>query len=314
MTDTVETRPEVDVLVVTWNTAELTAAALRRLLDTDQGARLRLLVHDNASGDGTPGVLAQRVPEADVEVAAGNLGFAAGVNRLLERSRAPWLLVLNSDAWPDPAVVARLVAVAEQHPSVGLVAPRLERPDGTLELSTAAAPSILTAWAAALGAERWAPRWADRRLLPGAWRHDVARDVDWAVGAAWLLRRAAVDAVGRLDESLFMYGEDVEWCRRLQRAGWRVRFEPSAVVRHVGNASGEQTYDGDARTRAWVGNDLRLFRRDASAVATLAYRLGRAVGARRAGRRAGRRGDSASAAHWHGVASAYLAAVPPATG
>jgi GT2 family glycosyltransferase len=298
--------PDVDVLVVTWNTAQLTADALRRLLDTDQGVNLRVLVHDNASEDGTAALLADRVPEADVQPGSANLGFAAGVNLLLARSRAPWLFVLNSDAWPDPGALARLVEAAHQHPGAGLVAPRLETPAGDLELSALAAPSVATAWAMALGAPHWAPGWAERRLLPGAWRHDVAREVDWAVGAAWLLRREAVDAVGRLDETLFMYGEDVEFCLRLRRAGWSVWFEPAAVVRHVGNASGTQVYEGHGRALAWVRNDLLLFRRRSSRIATTAYAIGQAVGARRAARSAVRRGDEGSAAYWRALAAAYL--------
>jgi hypothetical protein len=86
--------------------------------------------------------------------------------------------------------------------------------------------------------------------------------------------------------------------------GWSIRFEPAAVVRHVGNASGEQAYAGNARTLAWVRNDVLLYRRRSKA--TPLYALGRAVGAWRAGRAAARRGDSGGAAHWRAVRAAYL--------
>lgn len=296
--------PAVDVLVVTYNTADLTAAALRRLLDVDQGAALTVLVHDNASADGTAAVLAQRVPEARVEVGTDNLGFADGVNRLFARSTAPWLLVLNSDAWPDPGTVGRLVEVARKHPEAGIVAPRLESPDGVLEQSTHPTPSVLSAWSAALSADSWAPRWAAPWFPAATWGHDEPRDVDWAVGAAWLVRRAALEQTGPLDTTLFMYGEDVEWCLRMRDHGWTVRFDPSVLVRHVGDASGEQAYAGNARAQAWVRNDLLLYRRRSKA--TSVYALGRAVGARRAARAAARRGNSEGAAHWRAVAAAYL--------
>src|SRR5437763_12989581 len=102
-------RPRVDVGVVTWNTRDLTVRALRSLLDSDQGCDVRLLVHDNASSDDTASALRAEVPESDVEVAADNLGFAAGVNRLIARSDAPWFMTLNSDAWPEPGAIRRLV-------------------------------------------------------------------------------------------------------------------------------------------------------------------------------------------------------------
>src|SRR6266540_2305880 len=102
-------RPTVDVGVVSWNTGELTAAALRRTLDFDQGCDLRLLVHDNGSTDGTVAILTRLVPEAEIEAGRTNLGFAAGANRLLARSDADWFFLLNSDAWPEPGAIATLV-------------------------------------------------------------------------------------------------------------------------------------------------------------------------------------------------------------
>ena len=232
-------RPRVDVGVVTWNTADLTADALRRLLDEDHGVDLRVLVRDNGSTDGTPERLAERVPEADVDAGGENLGFAAGVNTLLARSTAPWFLALNSDAWPRAGAIGRLVDAAAGRPRAAAVAPRLERPDGTLEHSTHPFPSLGVAAVTAAGGDRWLPRpLADRLLLEPAWDHRRARRVDWAVGAALLLRREAVEDVGGLDERFFMYAEDLEWCHRAARGGWEVWFEPAAVVVHVGNASG----------------------------------------------------------------------------
>ena len=256
------TQPQVDVGVVTWNTAELTTQALRRLLDTAQGCALRLLVHDNASTDGTPERLAREVPEAEVEAGNENLGFARAVNRLLARSTAPWFLALNSDAWPEPGAVAGLVAAAERHPNAAAVAPLLLRPDGTIEHSTHPFPSTVIALLDAVGGRRWLPHsYQEARGFEGAWHHDRPRRVDWAVGAALLMRREAVEAIGGLDERFFMYVEDVEWCWRAHAKGWEIRFEPTAVVRHVGGASGTRRF-GDARIALEVAN-LRTFTRDA---------------------------------------------------
>ena len=304
-------RPRVDVGVVTWNTAELTVKALRHLLDTDQGCDLQVLVHDNASEDGTPAALAREVPEALVEVSAVNLGFAGAVNRLLSRSTAPWFFALNSDAWPEPGAIASLVAAAERHPNAAAVVPLLLRPDGAVEHSTHPFPSLTVAVIDAVGGRRWLPRRAlESYCLEGAWNHHRPRRVDWAVGAAMLLRRKAAEQVGGLDERFFMYVEDLEWCWRAHRLGWEVRFEPAAVVRHVGNASGSRRW-GEGR-RALEASYLRLLTDEVLGLRQArAYRGLRAVAV--AGRAAAARatGHREDAAYWRGELKHVLGLVAP---
>jgi GT2 family glycosyltransferase len=274
-------RARVDVGVVTYNTAELTVSALRRLLDSDQGCDLRVLVHDNASSDGTPEALAAGVPEAEVVAGDENLGFARAVNRILARSEAPWFLALNSDAWPEPGAVRTLVGAAEAHPRAAVVAPLLLRPDGTQEHSTHPFPTVPVALLDALGGRSWLPR---RRLealaLEGAWGQDRPRAVDWAVGAALLFRREALEELGGLDERFFMYVEDLDWCWRAREAGWEVRFEPAAVVRHVGNASGEARF-GSGRLALETANLYRFLSGTRKPAAVAAYRALSVVGAAR---------------------------------
>ena len=303
-------RPQVDVAVVTWNTAELTTRALRHLLDSDQGVDLRLLVRDNGSTDGTPDALRASVPEAELDAGTANLGFAAGVNTIIDRSTAPWLLLLNSDAWPQPGAIARLVAAAEREPRHAAVAPRLERPDGTLEHSTHPFPSLHVAAVMATGGYRWLPRSVrDRLLLEGTWLHDRPRTVDWAVGAALLIRRAALTDVGRLDESFFMYVEDLAWCWRAHTNGWTIGFEPAAVVVHVGNASGQHRY-GERRTRTYLQNTDRWFLREHGRSRASVYRFVNRLGARRSQLAARLRGDRDAEAWWRAIAAVHRAPVP----
>lgn len=303
-------RPVVDVGVVTWNTADLTARALRRLLDSDQGVDLRLLVRDNGSTDGTAALLAREVPEASIDAGVENLGFGAGMNTLLARSDAPWFLALNSDAWPQPGAVGRMVDTARSRPRAAAVAPRLERPDGELEHSTHPFPSVPIAALTAVGGDRWLPTaWLDRLLLEPAWDHRRARPVDWAVGAAWLMRREAIDAVGGFDERFFMYVEDLAWCHRARSQGWSVWFEPDAVVVHVGNASGESGYGG-RRTHTYLENTHRWYRAERGRFRSIAYRLLCAAGASRQQWAARRRDDAAAADWWRSVRRVHLAPVP----
>ena len=289
-------RPSVDVGVVTWNTADLTAAALRRLLDSDQGCDLRLLVHDNGSTDGTVETLSRLVPEAEIDAHSDNLGFAAGVNRLLDRCHAEWLFLLNSDAWPEPSAIWRLVSTARRHPEAAAIAPRIVRPNGNLEHSTYPFPSLHIAALLAFRGRQLSRDRAEDLLLEGAWHHDRPRPVDWAIGAALLMRREALLDVGGFDERYFMYVEDLDWCWRAHHRGWDIRFEPSAVVRHVGNASGVQSF-GERRTAAYLRNTYRFYHREHGALAATAYRALNLAGTTRLYLRARRDGDP-SAAYW----------------
>ena len=267
----------MDVAVVTWNTASLTASALRRLMDSDQGATLRLLVWDNGSTDDTVETLSRLVPEAELEAGTENLGFAAGVNRILARSTAPWVFLLNSDAWPEPGAIGRLIETARRHPRAAAIAPRLEFPEGGLQHSTFPFPGLRIASISALKRRRVGRTRGDELMLEGFWMHDRPRTVDWAIGAALLIRREALDDAGFFDERFFMYVEDLEWCWRASRRGWEIHFEPAALVRHVGNASGAR--DEAARTRANLSNVYRFYRREYGGFSSFAYRGLNLVGA-----------------------------------
>jgi N-acetylglucosaminyl-diphospho-decaprenol L-rhamnosyltransferase len=239
------------------------------------------------------------VPEADVVAGTENLGFAGGVNRLLARSDAPWFVTLNSDAWPMSGALAQLVRTAEAHPRAALVAPRLEREDGRLEHSTHRFPSVGLAAFLAVGAQRAAPQRAERLLIEGFWDHDRLREVDWAVGACWLMRRAAVEDVGGLDEQFFMYAEDLEWCHRARRGGWEIWFDPAARVVHLGNASGAQRLDREVdRTTAYLRNTYRFYRQAHGVAREVAYRACNLLGAARLYLLYRRRGVGDRAAYW----------------
>ena len=298
-------RPRVDVAVVTWNTAGLTVEALRRLVSSDQGADVRVLVRDNASQDGTAEAIKAEVPGAEVDAGTENLGFAAGVNTILRRTSAPWIFLMNSDAWPEPGAIARLVAAAEGRPRAAVVAPRLERPDGSLEHSTHPFPSLRVAAVAAFVPRRLPRARADALMLEGAWMHDRPRKVDWAVGAGWLMRRAALEDVGPFDERFFMYVEDLDWCWRAASRGWEIWFEPSAVVRHIGNASGAQRY-GERRTEAYMANTYRFYRREHGAVGAAAYRALNLIGASMRYAAAVFGGHAGRARYWRGHLRAQL--------
>ena len=309
-----ERPPAVDVGVVTWNTVDVTRRALTHLMSTDQGCRIRLYVRDNGSSDGTVEMISREFPGAVLDADGRNLGFGAGMNRLIERSAeggGPWFLALNPDAWPEPGAIGRLVSSGESLATAAAVAPRIERPDGTLEHSTHPFPSVRMALLHALGGRWWLPdKVLEREMLEGHWLHDRLRPVDWAVGAALLMRRSLLEELGGFDERFFMYAEDLEWCWRVHRAGYDVLFEPDARFVHVGNVSGAQAYGAD---RVWVETDsaYEFHRMAHGRVATAVYRFLSAVAASEMWAGARLRADHAAAGRWAAQARAHLGRFPP---
>ena len=298
-------RPRVDIGVVTWNSRDVTVDALERLLQSDQGCDVRLLVRDTASTDGTPEAIRERGPDAALDAGTENLGFAGGMNRLIARSDAPWFFPLNSDAWPEEHCLATLVRAAEEHPRAAAIAPLLLTPDGTLEHSTHPFPSPRVALMVTIGDTAWVRRRGDKFFLEGVWMHDRPRPVDWAVGAALLMRREALDEIGPFDERFFMYAEDLEWCWRASRHGWDIRFEPAAVVRHIGNVSGKVRY-GDRRRAAYMANTYRFYAREHGWLAMNLFRAINVAGAFRHFVTARAAGDSGAAAYWRLALPAYM--------
>ncbi len=261
---------DLDVIVIHWRTPDLCAALLRRLEPLRRrGARLTVV--DNASGDGSAGALARAFPEAFVVRAPRNLGYAGGANYGLARTARPFVLLLNPDLdLPDPTAPERLLATCRGDPTCGAVGPALVLPDGRWQVGAAgAAPGPASALGHFLGLDRLAPRRAPAlfaRQAPLA-RAGAAVDVGWVCGAALLVRRRAVAAVGGLPAERLLYGEDLRLGTLLRRAGWRVRYEPRALFVH--QQAGAQGGDPGPR---WLSATLAEVERDATPAGRAAAR------------------------------------------
>ena len=246
--------PELSVIIVNWNGGELLRRCLHRLAASPPSLPYEVVVVDNASRDDSLAWLRSAEPRALLNGAplrlienAENRGFGAANNQAIAETGAPLLFLLNSDADVTPGAVDALVATIRSEARNGAVGPRLLNSDGSLQQSAWRNPP--TAWEILLtgtGAWRLLPRRLRGELLLGRfWDHDRRRAVQMLSGAAMLVRREVVDEVGGFDERFHMYGEDDEWCLRMARAGWRLVFEPAAVVFHHGGQSVAKRW-GDA--------------------------------------------------------------------
>ena len=200
-------------------------------------AGLETVVVDHGSTDGTLPLVRGRFPEARL-IEQENSGLAAGWNRGIRVTTAPFVLVLNSDAWVVDDAAARLVRFAEGVPRAGWVAPRLLNPDGSLQPSVRGFPTTWRIATEYLFLRKLAPRSRLLNAFYGAgFQHDEVREVEFAKGAAFLIRREAFDEVGPFDESFFLFSEETDWSYRARKAGWRTLFFPEAEAIHVGAAS-----------------------------------------------------------------------------
>ncbi len=241
---------DLSVIVVSWNVRDL----LRRCLQSvtaaatpgsgqGQALEIEILVVDNASSDGSATMVRTEFPTAHLIANDQNRGFTAANNQGLAASQGRYLLLLNPDAELVDNALAEMLACLESHPRAGVVGPELLYPDGSIQSSRRRFPTLATALLESTVIQEW---WRDNRVLRRYYMLDTPplpgepQAVDWVVGACLLVRRAAYEQVGGLDEGFFMYSEELDWCRRIKSAGWEVLYLPGASVIHHEGKSSEQ--------------------------------------------------------------------------
>lgn len=225
---------DVAVVVVTHNSAADLPACLESARAEGAG---EVLVVDNDSRDESAAVA--RDHGARVQVNSANVGFAAGVNDGVAATSAPVILLLNPDAVLHRGALAHIAERFGSDPDVGAVGPRVEHPDGTLQASCRRFPSIAVAAVHGFLGLFWSDNPVSRSYTMAGWDHFGTRDVDWVSGCALATSREAFTSVGGFDPAYFMYVEDVDFCWRLHDRGWRVVYDPEAVVTHaIGTSSG----------------------------------------------------------------------------
>ena len=252
------TPTKISVVVVAFNSAPMLAPLLSSLPDAFTGVDYETIVVDNGSSDGS----------ADVAESAGchvirstNEGYAAGINKAVAASDAPYYMVLNPDTILEPGC-ARALLRAFDLPRTGVAAPLVLTEDGEWTPSLRREPTVLRS----IGLTRTRlPIFSEYVLERQPYRESSV--ADWAVGAALLVSRACHDEIGGWDASYFLYSEETDFCLRARDLGYLTRFEPAAKVRHIGGASGRS-----GTTHAMqVINRVRFYGRRHGAVHTYLY-------------------------------------------
>lgn len=235
------TTPRLSVIIVTWNVRDLTLACLTALERETLAIATEVILVDNASTDGTVDAVQAAFPHVRVVRNATNAGFPAANNQAVAVARGEYVLFLNPDTEPGPGSVNACIAALDADASVAVAGCRLELEDGSIQLECARRPYLLRHLAMELFyLHMLFPRsrvFGDH--LMGYWDHRGERDVEAICGAFMLARRSVVEQVGGLPAEVFMYHEDLAFCLRVRRAGWRIRYlgEHATLHRWRGSSS-----------------------------------------------------------------------------
>lgn len=233
-----ESKKSISVIIVSWNAKEYLMQCIASISVNKCAHQIEIIVVDNGSTDGSPEFVAQKYPHVHLIRKRENLGFAKANNIGISASTGEYLCFVNSDAEVLPGCIDNLVEYCEEHQDVGLVGPRIIGGDGRLQRSCRGFPSIWNVLCRALALDSMFP---SLKIFTGysltSWSHNSLREVDIITGCFWLSHKKALDDVGVLDESFFIYGEDKDWCKRFWSAGWPVVFVPTAEAIHYGGGS-----------------------------------------------------------------------------
>lgn len=230
---------DVTVIMVSYNTRELTLRALETLFANAGDVSMKVVVWDNASHDGSADAIAQGFPNVELVRSAENIGFARANNAVAARADTQWLLLLNPDTETHPGAVEALVRFARTRPQAGIVGGRTVFPDGTL--NPASCWNTITPWSLlcnALGLARLFPR---SELFNseaiGGWQRASVREVDVVVGCLLLTSTRLWRELGGFAEKYWMYGEEHDLCLRAAARGYRPAITPDAEIMHLVGAS-----------------------------------------------------------------------------
>jgi GT2 family glycosyltransferase len=224
---------DVSVVIVGWNAKHYLELCLESLAKAPPRRSMEVFVVDNASTDGSVEMIEAKFPWVKLIKSSENLGFAQGNNVAIRQCQGRYIALVNPDVIVFPGCLDALTDFLDENPKVGNVGPRVLNPDMSMQSTCRRFPTLWNNFCSATGLST---RFKNSRFFAGEhmfyFPHDRTLTVDVLVGCFSMIRREALDTVGLLDEGLFMYGDDVDWCRRAWNAGWQVVFYPGGQAIH----------------------------------------------------------------------------------
>ncbi|MFZ4814466.1 MAG: glycosyltransferase family 2 protein [Phototrophicaceae bacterium] len=248
-------RHDLGIVILNWNTKDLLRRCLQTVFASEGAFRYQVVVVDNASTDGSVDMVRAEFPTATLIANPTNDGYPKGNNIGLRalgyadggkpsREDAPrYALLLNPDTEVPPTALYDMLRYMDANPQMGVAGPKLILPDGSLDMACRRSfPTPEISFYRMVGLSSAFPK------SPRFGRYNMTYvdpnteiQVDSVVGAYMQLRREAIEQVGLLDETFFMYGEDLDWAYRIKQAGWTIYYNPAVTVTHVKRAASRQS-------------------------------------------------------------------------
>ncbi len=240
---------ELSVIIVNWNTKKLLGDCLASIYKFTQNVEFEVIVVDNNSNDGSRKMVKEKFPKVKLIENKSNLGFAKANNIGFRQAKGKYILLLNSDTYLIENSFQKLVEFAKKQENLGVLTPMLLNADKSIQQSIGFFPNLpqIFFWMTFIDDLPFG-----QFLKPYHMDHDVfyrsEQKIDWVTGAALMIPKNVIQKSGELDEKIFMYGEDVEWCWRIKKAGFQIIYSPITQIVHIGRGS-----SGKISTQAFIG-------------------------------------------------------------
>jgi len=229
---------KLSIVIICWNDWKVIENCLRSIVERTHKIEYEVIVSDNGSADGSAEKIRAQFPGVRVVENRANLGFAKGNNAGIGEARGEYVLILNPDTIIHEGSLDRWVEFGDRHPEAGAFGCRVHNPDGTYQRSARPFPTISRSLVSAFGL-----RFLGHIKHPALydeyewWKGDTEREVDWQSGCCVMLRGDLLKKLGGFDEQFFYQYEEVDLCRRVWNAGFRIRFTPEVSITHLGGQS-----------------------------------------------------------------------------
>lgn len=255
---------DVSVILVSYNTIEMTKKSLRHLFSSQHKLSLTTIVIDNASSDHSADILKHEYSDITLIENKKNIGFGRANNQAIPNINSRYILLLNTDAFVETDTIEKTVQYMDENPECGILGVKLLGRDGVLQPSCRYFP---TPWNIFLNRTGFKRIFKHSKLIDDMqWDHASVRNCDWVPGCYLLVRKEVIEQVGLFDPRYFLYYEELDFCLAAKKAGWYVTYFPETTVIHIGGESakseGKITSSGRQIESMQIESELLYFRKN----------------------------------------------------